>query len=347
MPKRLTWGLLICSLNRDEEVMRGVKLALTQTRPPDEIVIVHSSPEWEKSKARLEAELGNAIDGIRWRYVGSARGSSSMQRNIALDHSEADIVFLIDDDSLLYPDAAEEVMAVYEADIHNEVAGVTMTEVFVPPDAKPGAESIPRPSTANQRGILARIEHILSEQELRFLPYDGHYHKGKLPETLAGMDVIPQGLLGGFRMTFRSSVIQKVRFAEYLDAYAVGEDFDASYRASRYGALVLACRARIHHLMVPGGRPNRRLKSGFTCLNVIAMASRHAPDSVDLRSQVRRFLAQRLGIALATDVGRRRFSFPDTRGVLFAWRHYPESLARRGKELEDWYLEFQRSHLRR
>lgn len=346
MSTSLTWGLLICTYKRELVLHRAVRLALTQTRPPNEVVIVDTSPDWEGCRDRFAAELGPLLGDTKWQYLGSTRNSLPCKRNIAIDASSSDIAFLVDDDSLMYPDCAEEVMKVYEADGDRQIAGVTMTDMDVPPDAP--AESRPSNGGVKKRqapAILLRLEHALAEQRLRFLPYDGSYHQRELPPELAKLGVVPQALIGGFRMTFRRDVIADAKFPEYLEGYAVGEDFDASYRASRMGALVLAPRARVHHLIVAGGRPNRPLKTGFTCLNVIAMNVLHAPPNVDVRRRCWQFALQRTGIALATDVGRLRLRFPDTKGMLFAWQHLGDILERSGADLESWYLAFQRQHL--
>lgn len=344
MAASLTWGLLICTYKREQVLRRAVRLALEQSRPPAEVIIVDTSPDWADARRRFIEEIVPLLGDIPWEYKTSPRNALPFKRNIAIDSSKSDVVFLIDDDSLLFPGAAEEVMQVYEADIHREVAGVTMVEEDAPPNAsaeeRRAADEKPRTA-----GLLGRLERALSEQKLRFLPYDGRYHQRSLPDTLRHLNVAPVALLGGFRMTFRREVIAQVRFPEYLEGYAVGEDFDASYRASRLGALVLACSARVHHLVVPGGRPNRPMKTGFTCLNVLAMYAVNAPNGAPVRLNCNKFLAQRLGIALATDLGRRRLDFPDTRGMIFAWRHMSDVVKRRGKDLEDWHLAFQRQHL--
>lgn len=344
MAASLTWGLLICTYKREQVLRRAVKLALEQSRPPAEVIIVDTSPDWQDARQRFVDEIVPQLGDIPWEYKTSPRNALPYKRNIAIDSSKCDVVFMIDDDSLLFPGAAEAVMQVYEADVRGEVAGVTMVEEDAPPNASAEEQRVagdkPKPT-----GWLGHLERALSEQKLRFMPYDGRYHQRNLPETLRGLNVVPVALLGGFRMTFRREVIARVRFPEYLEGYAVGEDFDASYRASRLGALVLACSARVHHLVVPGGRPNRPMKTSFTCLNVIAMYALNAPNGAPVWFNCNKFLAQRLGIALATDVGRRRFDFPDTRGMLFAWRHMGEVLKRRGRDLEEWHLAFQRQHL--
>ena len=79
------------------------------------------------------------VAGIRWHYVKAERRSSTSQRNQGVRAASTDVVFLCDDDSLMYPDCAAEIMRVYDADSGRSVVGVNATNVAVPPDASPEA----------------------------------------------------------------------------------------------------------------------------------------------------------------------------------------------------------------
>ena len=70
---------------------------------------------------------------IRWTYVAAARRSSASQRNQGVRLSTADILFLIDDDSLMYPDCAEQIMRIYEADKDKAVSGINAIHVASAP----------------------------------------------------------------------------------------------------------------------------------------------------------------------------------------------------------------------
>ena len=50
----LSWGLAIATYNRADVLVRCVKLALQQTRPPIEVVICDSSPDWETTRGAIE-----------------------------------------------------------------------------------------------------------------------------------------------------------------------------------------------------------------------------------------------------------------------------------------------------
>jgi hypothetical protein len=74
---------------------------------------------------------------IRWQYVQADVCSSSWQRNQGLKLTTSEIVFFFDDDSLMYPDCAEQIMNIYEADTQGRIVGINA----VPDNTRPGRRS--------------------------------------------------------------------------------------------------------------------------------------------------------------------------------------------------------------
>ncbi len=64
--------------------------------------------------------------------------------------------------------------------------------------------------------------------------------------------------LGGFAMAYRAHVFAHERFDERLNGYSFGEDWDFSKRAARYGRLVVAPGAELHHYHSPANRSGSR-----------------------------------------------------------------------------------------
>src|SRR5438046_10167125 len=114
MAASLSWSLVIATYNRQDVLPRCLALAARQTRPPLEIIVVDASPDWAATRARVLTTLAVPHPPIRWEYVQACRRSGSAQRNQGVRLSRADIVFLIDDDSLMYPDRAEQILRVSE-----------------------------------------------------------------------------------------------------------------------------------------------------------------------------------------------------------------------------------------
>src|SRR5947208_3560407 len=140
MAGSLSWSLVVATYNRQDVLPRCLALAARQTRPPLEIIVVDASPDWEATRARVMTELAARHPDVRWEYVPAGRRCLTAQRNQGVRLSRGDVLFLIDDDSLMCPDCAEQVMRVYEADTRREVAGVMAEEAATPPHEPPGAD---------------------------------------------------------------------------------------------------------------------------------------------------------------------------------------------------------------
>jgi glycosyltransferase involved in cell wall biosynthesis len=123
-PKRLTWGLCIATYNRASELELMVEYAVRQIRPPVEVVICDSSPNWQLTASRVKQVVEAIAPTTRLCYLGSPKAQQTIQRNIAVRHSLADILFMIDDDAYLSPDASRRILDVYEADHDGEIAAV-------------------------------------------------------------------------------------------------------------------------------------------------------------------------------------------------------------------------------
>jgi glycosyltransferase involved in cell wall biosynthesis len=187
----LTWALVVATYMREDVLPRCLRLGAAQTRPPLEIIVVDSSPGWESTRERVLHEIAPRWPGIRWHYVKAERRSSASQRNQGIRAASADVVFLFDDDSLMYPDCAAEIMRVYGADNGRSVVGVNATNVAAPPDASPGSEvSVPTEfRTAKNYGPVARwVRRQLRADDI-FIPYDRSFPAHPLPTTVAALAV--------------------------------------------------------------------------------------------------------------------------------------------------------------
>ena len=258
--RTLSWSLCIPTYKRRDVLARCLRLALAQSRRPAEIIVVDASHDWRESQKVLTREIASAAPDIRWEYVQAERQSSAAQRNQAIDLATSDILFFFDDDSLMHPRCAEEIMRVYEADSRALVQAVGAILDDRIPDAPEDASTKASSVTRHQVGLAKRFldfgRRFFSVEYDRFLdfgrrlfsvesdeylwvPYDADYPDREIPAEVRGLNIIRTRLIGGMRMTFRRDAIAAVRFADRLEAYAAFEDFDAVYRVSRRGVLVL------------------------------------------------------------------------------------------------------------
>jgi GT2 family glycosyltransferase len=337
----LSWGLLVATHNRPDALRTCVGLALSQTRPPVEVVVVDSSADWQTSACRI-AELVAAHPGVRCLYRQAEVPSLTVQRNQALAAAEADIVFMIDDDSFMHPTCAEEIMQIYEADTAGAVAGV---------QARPAAEA-PGVEVADGRKVDADVSHLrrssttlnwlfrkvfmMGKTEV-FIPYEGAFPERAVPAALAGLAVTPVELFGGFRMTYRRERILRERFDPILRYYCPGEDLDASHRVSRHGVLLTADKALLYHHSSVIGRLKRRQVSFLWSLNQAVLLRRHAGDQAWARRTYKRRLAARLATDVVKDLLTRRWSLPQSRGTISAWIESRQVFRMSPDEIEAWY----------
>jgi glycosyltransferase involved in cell wall biosynthesis len=338
---RLTWALVIATYQRAHILPRCLRLAIQQTRLPIEIIVVDSSQNWEETRDAIKAKLIVRYPEIRWTYVAAEKKSSASQRNQGVRLSTADILFLIDDDSLMYPDCAEQIMRIYEADKDKAVSGINAIHVPVPPDS-PAPEKAGEHGTTKRYGPFARLARRVLRADDIFVPYDADFPQHTFPTVLSGLPVGIRKSAAGWGMTFRGDICRKEPFEEILGYYAAGEDSDMGYRASRRGLMLTAFEARLCHLGATGGRLPPFVVQALGAVNPIVMHRLYSTDIDRSRSRMRRLLWRRFLIQLAKDLSRFRLSIPNARGILFALRYLDIILSKTEAELRAWYPEFQK-----
>lgn len=350
----LTWALCTPTLNRVDVLLLALGCALAQTRPPSEVIIVDAGDGWEADRTRVEALLADH-PAVRLVYLHSPVRSITHQRNLATQAATADILFCLDDDTLMFPDCAETILGVYEADSAGAIAGVTANNDPVSPLAAPQIErklsglhdKAKRSGTRNRLTRWIWREIFLMDTLRLFVPYDSR-RRTALEEDVARLgqpDLYPVLTMIGFAMTVRRSVALAEPFDPWLLSYSPCEDTDATYRFSRHGLLVLAGNARLHHYEVAAARLNRHRVAALFLLNVAFFTRQHSDD---LPRHRRRYfsLARRrvLAEALKDGLGL-RFRFPQVRGTLYALRRAPAIFDHSDTRLGEDYQAMQREVL--
>ncbi len=348
-PKPLSWALVVATYQRAHILPRCLRLAAEQTRPPAEIIVVDASPDWEKTRDLVLTELATAHPAIRWLYVQAERPSSTAQRNQGTRLAHADVLFLIDDDSLMYPDCAEQILRVYEADVGQAVAGVNAMHVPQPPDQPSAAPKgrLSEHGTTKQYGLVARLVRWLLRADDLFVPYDADFPQHTLPPAVAQLSIGTRPLMAGWGMTFRRNICLKEPFDEILSRYAAGEDSDMGYRASRHGLLLTALEAHLCHIGATGGRLPPYVVALLGNLNPLVMHRLYSTDLQRSRRRSRGLLARRFLILLCKDLAKGRLSLPNARGILGAWRWLGPVFSQSEAELRAWYPTFQKQLIER
>lgn len=342
--QKISWSLVIPTYMRDHILPRCIKLAIAQSCPPKEIVIIDASPNWEDTKATIE-KLMESVPGIPLIYEKAIVASSCAQRNQGIKRASGDILFLIDDDSLMYKDCAERIMEVYAADVDQKVLGACALHESSPPDAEISSGHTPVnfhvAKHPKQTPLRKFFKKLLNTHTTQFLPYDGGFPQHPMPEALKIFDIAPIPYMTGSTMTFRRSVFNEFEFNELFKRYAAGEDQDLSYRVSRKGLIVNVMPARLCHLEVSGGRLSPYKVALLAALNPAVLQQFHAKDLALINKRWKTILWRLSFINFLKELSSKDLSLPTTRAVLYALYKLPQIRKRSGNELVSWYNQFQ------
>ena len=357
----LSWALCISTINRLDVLTTAVRLALEQTRPPSEVIVVDASDDWQQNAEVIRALVAGHA-GVRCCYEKAPMRSLPAQRNCGIALATADILFLIDDDSFLYPDTAEIIMQHYETDTAGRLAAIQTTPV----DTSPLAQGLATAAVAGTavrshldamaavrarsrlayRFIMAEILMMGVQQSL--VPYDRRSLRRQRRnfEALGLAGLVHAPMIEGYRMTVRRAVALREPFDDGLITYALAEDLDATYRFSRHGFLATATGARVHHYVANVDRIDRYKINVLLMTNNAYFIRQHSKSPVFdfLRFQV--FAVRVTMAALLKDLSMRRFSLPRVRGNIRGYLLSYRIFLRQGDGLRPWYRDFQAGLLR-
>lgn len=350
------WSLVVPTFNRRDVLLRTLPLALGQTVPPVQAVIVDASDDWQVTRDAVQG-LMRDHPGIRLDYLQAVTPSSATQRNQGVEAAVGEIVVMIDDDSFLYSDYVERILAVYAADTRGMVAGVNGVNRPVMPDAQATAGLArkagdrPRKVTGLRDRIMgyrlgrwASSRILFQDMHALFLKYEGERNL-LVPPEFSGLDVSPMTFMSGHGLSVRRQIALAEPLDRSLRYYAALEDLDASYRYGRHGILLRANDAHLHHFEVAGGRVRRRTATTFQLLNMLVFIKRNARDPARWLLPYRLMLWRRLLGETIKDALSRRWDFPQAKGVLTAMHGWRKVWKTPVADLDGWYPAYQRKLL--
>lgn len=340
-----TWSHCIPTLNRIDILEQAVRLSLLQTCPPKEIIIVDAGDRLDQSRARVEAVFAAHPGPTTLHYLSSPVKSLTIQRNIATQRATGDILFLFDDDTLMFPDCAEAVLKTYAADTQHQIAaGMAANTPDLPgaaqvSDADRKVTGVTKASLRDHPVLRWVWDHIfMMRAASHFIPYDTPRRLDPPQSvTVGGTRVLRIPLLSGYAMTVRAEVARAEPFDASLLSYSPAEDLDASYRFSRHGMNVLFESARVHHFEAAASRIKRRQAITLGLMNLAAfVAQKSSRPARDVPAYYLRYL-RRLVAEFLKDLLSRRFSFPQFLGAVSAFGP-TVAIFRHGRTgFDDWY----------
>ncbi|WP_295578544.1 glycosyltransferase family 2 protein [uncultured Lamprocystis sp.] len=230
----LSTTVVIPTFHRPAELTTALRSILTQTRRPDELIVVDDG---NLPELPLHSQLQQA--GIACRLERKALPGLTESRNLAIAIATGDLLFFFDDDVELFPDYLEHTICIFEQDAAGRIGGVGGVIV----------NHKPVDTSRRLRRILDRLFLNSGTTEGRVLRsgFSVNYgYTGRLPDTDYRVDFLPGGVCA-----YRREVFSTLRFTPGYHEVAIGEDLDFSYRVGRRWRLVLTPKSRLYHFESP------------------------------------------------------------------------------------------------
>lgn len=254
-------SVIIPTKNRFHDIIKCIESILVQTLLPDEIVIVDSS-DTQELKSKIEEFKS---EKTKFAYIHTKPGVN-YQRNIGIERSCGDIVFILDDDTILEKDFIKEIVNIFENDNERKIGGVCGDIINI----KPKNRSVMYPIKRAISTVLATIF---------FLNKIGN---GKF--RLSGFPTYPYGTnkilnvecLCTCNSAFRREVLNEFKFDENI-YYMTDDDF--SYRISRKYKNVYTPYARLIHNVSPAGREKAYLRRKLLIKSYCRHFSKNFPQT--------------------------------------------------------------------
>lgn len=225
-------AFIIPTKDRPGELCRLLESLENQTARPDEVIVVDGSIE----PVRTVVENRR---GLCCRYMRCLPPSATRQRNAGIrevrpDH---DLVGILDDDSVLAPDACEVMLRFWDK-AAPDVGGASFNLVNHPPIFAAGLK-----------------QGRLSERMGFYSPRRGAVLRSGFQVMLVGFeeDAAVQWLPSGTSV-WRREVFRTSGFDEWYAGYSYLEDLDFSYEVGKSFRLFVVAKAKQFHYPSPRGR---------------------------------------------------------------------------------------------
>lgn len=294
----LSYDIIIATRNRSSVLEISLPLFINQSIKAKSIVIADSSDDHIQVKTLCESISKKFNTNIKLTIIQSPCGAA-FQRNFGLRYSYADIIFFPDDDSLWYPDYAENVLRVYDIDSSEKIGGVQGKSVKSPPpgvfqiNSRPHSVSLKDKVSSHLVTIIKILNFNIFEDPL-FIEGQSRHRLLPMPENITNDIAIPSAPMTGFAMSFRSNMIKKYRFDENLGPYSLFEDRDASLNVMGEKMVFAALKAKVYHYRVPSPRSSGKEWGVMHILNRAYVVCKHSTPVSKSRKALKTYLLYKI-----------------------------------------------------
>lgn len=248
-------SLVVCTYRRAAAVAELLAALRGQTRRPDEILVVDSSPDTETEEV---VRSSASMPELRYEKAPPEHRGLTRQRNYGVERVSGEVIAFLDDDAVPASDYCEQLLACFTR--HPDAAGVGGFVEGV--EWRASSEGPPLSvfrldgweRREDRRWRLRRRLGLVPALPPGWIPPAGHGRSvGFLPPD--GEDHEVEAILG-CAMAWRRRVFETIRFSSYFEGYGLYEDLDFCIRAAAAGSIWLCTRARLRHEHAPAGRPD-------------------------------------------------------------------------------------------
>jgi GT2 family glycosyltransferase len=250
MNRKPSWGLIVANCQQEKTIFTCLKLAAEQTHKPKEVIIVDAGSHWKIRYERIVSEIFERYSSIHWVYLTANGRSPARQRHEAIRLAASEVLFLFDEDLLMYPNCAEEIMRVYEADPAALLSGVQACLSPLPPSTVVAGETEYAQTTWRQRVSFGAVRNFIGQMlQIRAkLPFISARLSSQLdiPTAVQQLNVVPVNSSQRSCMTYRRQAILDEQFEPMLVQYAMYEDSSITYLPARHRPAVKALNAKVY-----------------------------------------------------------------------------------------------------
>jgi GT2 family glycosyltransferase len=230
-------SIVILTRDRLSDLRECLHSISAQTALPDEVILVDNS--LHSATFNHVRRHGAALPFSLVYLRGEPSLGTASARNWAIDHASGEVLFFLDDDTVLTDsDYLETIVREFEHDSLDRIGGVSAPAGLVKPE---------RPFKTRARIRLKALFLLDSSRPGVVLPSG---FRSSWPTERARVQC-----LQGCAMAFRSSVFADLRFDPRFEIrpYAVSEDQDLSYRVSLRCTLLWITTTRAWHKKTQAG----------------------------------------------------------------------------------------------
>ena len=230
---RLKISAIIPTYNRPQELTNCIQSILAQSVKPDELIVIDDG---NLSEVPLKAECEQ--NGISLKYMKKKVPGVTQSRNIGARLATGDIIFLLEDDIVLFNDFFEQIIKTYKRHSDRTIGGV-------------GGVTHNMDFSTTEKRILRffyQMFLILGFREGKILRSGFSTDYGQTQSPLKGIHEVD--FLPGGGSAFRKEVFDSFQFSEKYQTqsgYGQGEDKEFPYLVSKQYSVLINTKARFYH----------------------------------------------------------------------------------------------------